>query len=389
MGDSEAEEKEVQDLSSPVVLTKYRTAADICNEALQELVKKCIVGASAFELCVLGDTLINDKVAPIYNQKKNGKKIEKGVAFPTCLSVNELCGHYSPVKAAEADRVLVAGDVVKIDLGCHIDSFVALAAHTVVVDPSAETVSNSKAAVIKAAWYALDAASKMIKVGAKNSDVTKVIKTVAEEFGVNPLEGVLSHQLKKHVIDGNQVIAQKETADQKVEVFEFEANTVYALDVIFSTGEGKPKESEIRTTVYKRNVEMNYSLKTGKARHFLSDVNRRYPTLPFNLRNFDGETECKLGVSECMRHDLLHAFPVLHEKTGEFVAQFKSTVVILPSGQKRITGLPFEQADKLVCDKEIKDEEIKALLAIDLNKKKKNKKPKEGQVPAQTAAEEA
>lgn len=32
--------------------------------------------------------------------------MEKGIAFPTCISVNEICGHYSPLvsdsKEAEA-----------------------------------------------------------------------------------------------------------------------------------------------------------------------------------------------------------------------------------------------------------------------------------------------
>lgn len=38
-------------------------------------------------------------------------------------------------------------------------------------------------------------------------------------------------------------------------------NEAFALDVIVSTGEGKPRESEYRTTVYKRAIEKTYSLK--------------------------------------------------------------------------------------------------------------------------------
>lgn len=54
------------------------------------------------------------------------------------------------------------------------------------------------------------------------------------------------------MIDGNTVILNKETFDQKVEPTEFQVNQVFAVDVIVSSGEGKPKESEFRTTVYKR-----------------------------------------------------------------------------------------------------------------------------------------
>lgn len=71
----------------------------------------------------------------------------------------------------------------------------------------------------------------------------------------------MSHELKKHLIDGNNCIINKETYEQRVEDHEFMVNEVYGLDVLVSTGEGKPKESEFRTTVYKRAIEKSYNLK--------------------------------------------------------------------------------------------------------------------------------
>jgi len=41
--------------------------------------------------------------------------MEKGIAFPTCISCNEICGHFSPLKSEPA--FLKEGDVAKIDLG--------------------------------------------------------------------------------------------------------------------------------------------------------------------------------------------------------------------------------------------------------------------------------
>jgi len=43
--------------------------------------------------------------------------------------------------------------------------------------------------------------------------VTEVIAKVCELYGVNPVEGVLSHKMKKHLIDGNDVIISKETPE--------------------------------------------------------------------------------------------------------------------------------------------------------------------------------
>ena len=47
----------------------------------------------------------------MYASKKS-KVTEKGIAFPTCLSVNEICGHYSPLK--EESKKLAEGDMVKM-----------------------------------------------------------------------------------------------------------------------------------------------------------------------------------------------------------------------------------------------------------------------------------
>lgn len=112
-----------------------------------------------------------------------------------------------------------------------------------------------------------------MRVGETNTSVTEVMNRVAQSYECNVLEGVLSHQLKHHVIDGNQVIIGTETFDQRVEEFVFGANEAYALDVIVSTGEGKPRESEFRPTVFKRALETTYNLKLKGSRQFLAEVN--------------------------------------------------------------------------------------------------------------------
>ena len=65
------------------------------------------------------------------------------------------------------------------------------------------------------------------------------MKTISETFKVEPLEAVLSHQMKRYVIDGPKVIITKQTADQNPEDFEIEENDVFGIDIVMSTGEGK------------------------------------------------------------------------------------------------------------------------------------------------------
>merc|ERR1711957_429815 len=218
-----------------------------------------------------------------------------------------------------------------------------------------------------------------IQVGNTNSKVTAGIAKAAAAFGCNPVQGVLSHQMKKHVIDGNRVIINAETPEQMGDEFEFELNEVYCVDIVVSSGEGKGKETEIRNTVYKRAVETNYMLKTQKARQFLSEVNRRFPALPFTLRAIEDEQVARVGVTESKRHELLEEYPVLKEKAEEIVTQFKFTVLLLPGGTKKITGLPFGGLQtQAVTGKKVEDEELKKILSSSMSTKKvKKKKAKE------------
>merc|ERR1712093_939659 len=107
----------------------------------------------------------------------------------------------------------------------------------------------------------------------------------------------------------------------------------------------------------------------GKARQFISEVNRRFPVLPFTLRAIEDEQVARVGVSEAKRHELLEEYPVLKEKPDEFVAQFKFTVLLLPGGTKKITGLAFDDA-KVCSARSVEDEDLKKLLATSANAKK-------------------
>lgn len=110
-----------------------------------------------------------------------------------------------------------------------------------------------------------------------------MIKAVADVYHVNPVEAVLSHQMKQNCIDANNVILNREEADQHAEEFKFEVNQVYGIDILMSTGEGKARETVHRTTVYKRALDRSYQLKLGAARQIFSEINQKCPTLPFSL----------------------------------------------------------------------------------------------------------
>jgi hypothetical protein len=108
--------------------------------------------------------------------------------------------------------------------------------------------------------------------------------------------------------------------------------------------------------------------------------------MPFSIASFDDGTSARVGVAECINHDLLHIYPILAEKSGEFVAQFKATAVLLPSGTLVLNDYPF---DKELYETPIKieDKEVLDLLNAPLGRKKDQKgkdKPKTGKQEQKT-----
>lgn len=324
-----------------------------------------------YTICQEVDAQIETAVKATFNSKKS-KKMERGIAFPTCISINNIMGHFSPLK--DESVALADGDVCKIMLGTHFDGYASNAGFTIVV--GTEKVTGRKADVVLAAHKAMQAAQRAIREAASNTSVTEAIAGVCADYGVEPVEGVLSHKIKKHLTDGNDCIINKETSTQQVKEFQFAPGDVIGLDVYVSSGEGKPKEAENRCTVYKRELQTVYNLKMKSSLAFFKEVNQRFPTLPFSLRAFADSTVAKVGVRECGDHDMLVAYPVLTEKPGEFVAQFHCTIAVLPKSTAVLSGnLEFDEK-RFESEKSIKNEKIAALLATDLWKKDKEKKAK-------------
>jgi len=104
---------------------------------------------------------------------------------------------------------------------------------------------------------------------------------------------------------------------------------------------------EKQTTIYKRAVDRSYHLKMKASRFIFSEINQKFPIMPFTARcvvpsqNFLKhfvllpstlqpfivnveflynraleEKRARLGLVECVNHDLLQPYPVLHEKPG-------------------------------------------------------------------------
>jgi len=123
-----------------------------------------------------------------------------------------------------------------------------------------------------------------------------------------------------------------------------------------------------------------------KASHYvLNEIREHFGNFPFSLKALE-DKRGRLGIVELVKHTLVHAYPILWEKSGEFVAQVKFTVLLLPSGTDRLTAANILPPN-IVSEHKIEDAKIKAILATGTKRTsaaKKNKKKEKERIKSST-----
>ncbi|KAG9051088.1 Curved DNA-binding protein (42 kDa protein) [Tulasnella sp. UAMH 9824] len=353
---------------------KYKTAATIVHQVLQNLVSAAVEGASIQKLCVDGDEEITKLTGAAYPKAK--KEMSKGIAFPTCVSVNNVVSHFSPLPSDElAEATIAKGDVVKIQLGAQIDGYAAVQTETIIVGATKEEpATGRKADVVKAAYIAAQAALRQFKVDEKNWTVTDTIAKVAGQWDCKPVEGMLSCEHTQGAIDGKKRIILNPTPEQRSshEKASFVAGEVYGVDVLVSSNpDGKCKAAETRTSVYQRVGGINYQLKLKASKSLIESVEAKAGYFPFNLRSLDDITKARVAIQEGERHGVFRPYEVTQTPKDTFVAAYMFTVLVTEQGPALLTEPSgWYSEDKLKTEKQLADDEIKSLLATEVNQVK-------------------
>jgi methionine aminopeptidase len=82
-------------IDQPAILDKYKAAAVVADAALDKAIALCVEGADVSTVCGEVDTFIEAELLKVFSNKKS-KKLERGIGFPCCISINEIMGHFSP-----------------------------------------------------------------------------------------------------------------------------------------------------------------------------------------------------------------------------------------------------------------------------------------------------
>lgn len=313
-------EKPAEDsIAGPGVLDKYNAAGKVAKQVMEELITKCIPLADIYELTVWGNKRIIELCKEHFS---SSKKMEKGVAFPVCISPNEFVGNLAPLKGESF--TLKTGDLVKIELGVHMDGYPVSLAHTTFLgEPSEEDKK-----LLTGGYLAVLGAFKALAVNRESGVLTQMQQCIGESLNVSFLEGSASREVKRYLIEGGKTVPSKIIFGSKTENFKIKANEVFAVEAIVVLGqsEGKLKTSELRSTVFRRNIEVNSDPKTTSGRQFLKEVREKFSDMTFSINQWEDELSARVGSSDCLNNNLISPLHVYHEKSKARVAHFKWTI---------------------------------------------------------------
>lgn len=251
------------------------------------------------------------------------KELGAQPAFPTGLARNEWAAHCTPSR--DSLEVFSDRDLVKVDVGTHIDGMIADTAITL-------DFSGAHAALCKASEDALNAAIKAMVPGAELGAIGKVIEDTIRAAGFRPIENLTGHELAPGLVhSGVSVPNIGCTMPQKLQVGE-----VFAIEPFATTGAGlviEAPEVNIYSLIGVKPVRM------AASRNILEHILNEYQMLPFTERWLPVQgLSMRTALKELERAEVIRTYPALREKANGMVAQFEHTVIIEESGARVITA---------------------------------------------------
>ncbi len=281
------------------IFEKYHDAGILAAKILRRGAESIRIGGSYLELV----ESIEDKV------REEGAEL----AFPLNLSLNEDAAHDT---ASPGDqRVFVKGDVAKLDLGVHIEGYIADTATTI------DLGNNSL--LLNASEQALESAIHAVRPGATAGDLGAAIQKDIEGCGYRPISNLTGHGLDRYILHRSPTIPNVGINGGVI----LEEGMVFAIEPFASTGSGHVGE-KTRKEIYSQLSQK--PVRTPAARTIMNSIKDRHG-LPFARRWLNGK-KLDIALPGLVRSQVLHAYPVLSDIPGSLVSQHEHTVIVTEDG---------------------------------------------------------
>jgi methionyl aminopeptidase len=286
---------------------KYVKAGRIAAKVREQMRRTVSEGMRIIDICEKAESLIRES---------GGKP-----AFPCNVSINEVTAHYT--SPPQDKKVILENSIVKVDVGVHVDGYIADTAVTVCFNPEYENL-------VRAAEEALETAIKMLRPGLSISRFGSAVQKSIKMHGLKPISNLTGHQISRYSVHAGKALPNV----FHLSTSRVKAGEIYAVEpfVTMPNAAGKvrrAKEAHIFRFIKHKPLKNEYS------KQLLNYIAKNFRTLPFSERWLEGcvpASHHSAAFSELLSSKSLMAYPVFIEASGKPVAQAEHTVVITKEG---------------------------------------------------------
>lgn len=278
---------------------KHREAGAILAEVREETAARVEVGASHLEIAEFAE----DRIRELGGEP----------AFPVNISIDEEAAHATP---KPDDESVFGEEMINIDIGVHIDGWLADSAFTVDLSGTPDLVD--------AVEEALEAAIEIIEPGIETGVIGREIETTIDGFGYNPVVNLTGHGLghwEQHTTPNipNRAVSQG---------VELEVGDTVAIEPFATDGGGKVTEGADEEIFA---LDREGSVRNRQAREALEQIVADFKTLPF-ARRWLTTDRAQMALRRLKQQNIIHGYPVLKEDDGFLVSQAEHTVIVTNDG---------------------------------------------------------
>jgi methionyl aminopeptidase len=234
-------------------------------------------------------------------------------AFPVNIGINEIAAHYTP--SIEDQTILKEGDMVKVDIGLHIDGYISDNAFTILVGKNSHPM-------IEAARKAVEEARKILRENVKIREISEVIENTVVSSGFNVVKNLTGHYLDRYVVHGVSIPNVRNEIETKIP-----KNQALAIEVFVTNGSGWVKESS-DVQIFQFKEDRGSRIREGKK--IIEIAKNKFEGLPFAKRWLKDIPKVKLdfAIKDLLERGCLIDYPVLKEESNSLVAQWEESFIV-------------------------------------------------------------
>jgi methionyl aminopeptidase len=235
-------------------------------------------------------------------------------AFPVNLAIDSVAAHYTP--HSNDPLRFKSGEIVKLDLGVHVDGYIADTAITV------EVTTGKWTSLIEAARDSLEMVLESLVPGILVRKIGSSVENTIRSRGFEPVSNLTGHSLERYNLHAGVSIPN---VDDRT-IADLKPGMAVAIEPFATNGAGRVAGRK------SGNIFKLLRLKeTGDEDidALVRQIHDEFKFMPFPERWVAKRSERSEKVlKKLLRHGILATYPILSEVKGGMVSQFEHTVII-------------------------------------------------------------